>query len=134
MAYAIHSDNFVWGRAQNPWNRTRSCGGSSGGEAGIIAAKCAPLSLGSDIGGSIRIPCSFTGVRGFKPTGNRASLLGCRCNLPDSFTPFNHIAASIGPIGKSIDDLKTVLEIQFSPSINKYDPFTGPRPFREELY
>ena len=48
--------NNIWGRSLNPWNRNRCVGGSSGGEGGLLAAKGSPLGLGSDIGGSLRIP------------------------------------------------------------------------------
>ncbi len=57
LAMIFDSNNFLWGRALNPWNKKRSCGGSSGGEGGLIAAKCSSIGLGSDVGGSIRIPC-----------------------------------------------------------------------------
>lgn len=67
-ALSYHSDNYVWGRAQNVYQRERSCGGSSGGDAGLVAARCVPMALGSDVGGSIRIPATFNGVTGFKPT------------------------------------------------------------------
>lgn len=60
--------NNIWGRAENPWNRSRTAGGSSGGEAGLISARCSPLGLCTDLGGSIRIPALYCGVYGFKPT------------------------------------------------------------------
>lgn len=50
----IESVNYIWGRSKNPWDTTRTTGGSSGGEAGLIAARCSPLGLGTDIGSSIR--------------------------------------------------------------------------------
>ena len=71
----IESDNPVYGRTNNPWNTERTAGGSSGGEAAIIAAGGSPLGLASDIGGSIRIPATFCGLAGMKPTAGR---------LPDS--------------------------------------------------
>lgn len=76
LALTMHTDNFLWGRAQNPYDVTRSCGGSSGGEGGIVASRCAPLAFGSDVAGSIRIPAAFNGVRGFKPTPARCSAEG----------------------------------------------------------
>lgn len=68
MAYSIHSENRLWGILRNPYQNNRSAGGSSGGDGGLIASKCVVLAVGSDVGGSIRIPCHFNGVTGFKPT------------------------------------------------------------------
>ena len=58
------------------YDRERSTGGSSGGDAGLVAARCVPIALGSDIGGSIRIPSLFCGLNGFKPTQNRITYVG----------------------------------------------------------
>ena len=69
----IHSENFVWGRAQNPWNRDRTSDGSSGGDGSLVAARCVPIALGTDLGGSIRCPSTFNGIRGFKPTAHRTT-------------------------------------------------------------
>jgi len=73
---AVESINNLWGTAENPWNKKRSCGGSSGGSGGSIAAKVSPLCFGSDIGGSIRVPSNFNGVTGLKPTSRRISVVG----------------------------------------------------------
>lgn len=70
------SDNAIFGRSDNPWDLGRTPGGSSGGEASLVASRCAPLAVGSDIGGSIRIPCHFTGTCGLKPTPERMSRKG----------------------------------------------------------
>lgn len=67
-ALSNHSDNPIWGPCLNVYNRTRTCGGSSGGDAGLVAARCVPMAIGSDVGSSIRIPASFCGISGFKPT------------------------------------------------------------------
>ncbi|MGO8950217.1 MAG: amidase [Ktedonobacterales bacterium] len=67
----IESDNPVYGRTGNPWNLERTPGGSSGGQAAIIAAGGSPLGLASEIGGSIRVPASFCGLAGMKPTSGR---------------------------------------------------------------
>jgi fatty acid amide hydrolase len=56
LAMIFESNNNLYGRAVNPWNPKRATGGSSGGEAGLLAAKCSPIGLGNDIGGSLRIP------------------------------------------------------------------------------
>jgi fatty acid amide hydrolase len=65
---AYESDNRVYGRTNNPWDLERSPGGSSGGDAAIVAAGGAPLALAGDLGGSVRIPPHSCGVHGFKPT------------------------------------------------------------------
>lgn len=72
MAMA-HTDNPVFGCALNPFNPSRSVGGSSGGEAGLVSSRCSPIGLASDLAGSIRIPASFVGKVGFKPTPQRTS-------------------------------------------------------------
>jgi Asp-tRNA(Asn)/Glu-tRNA(Gln) amidotransferase A subunit family amidase len=59
---------LIWGTAENFYDRERSCGGSSGGDAGLVASRCVPIAIGSDIGGSIRVPATFNGIIGFKPT------------------------------------------------------------------
>lgn len=65
---AIHTSNFIWGTAKNYYDNSRSCGGSSGGEGGLVSSWCIPISIGTDVGGSIRVPSAFNGVCGFKPT------------------------------------------------------------------
>jgi fatty acid amide hydrolase len=71
LAMTFESTNNLWGRATNPWDNTRAVGGSSGGEAALIAGRCSPLGIGSDIGGSVRIPSEFCGVYSFKPSSLR---------------------------------------------------------------
>ncbi|CAD7925322.1 unnamed protein product [Amoebophrya sp. A120] len=65
------SNNDVWGCSQNPWDPTRCSGGSSGGDAALVAANAVVIGYGTDIGGSVRIPAAFTGLVGFKPTSQR---------------------------------------------------------------
>ena len=73
---AYETGNDIWGKAKNIWNGKRSPGGSSGGEGGLIASHGSPLGIGTDIGGSIRIPAAFNGCYGFKPSPLRCSILG----------------------------------------------------------
>lgn len=82
MTYDSH--NNIFGRAKNPWNQLRITGGSSGGEAALIAARCSPLGIGSDIGGSVRIPAAFCGITSLKPCTNRVSYKG-HAKLSSSF-------------------------------------------------
>ena len=64
----MESSNKVYGRTNNPYHIGRTCGGSSGGEAAILAAGGSPMGIGSDVGGSIRMPAFFNGIFGHKPS------------------------------------------------------------------
>jgi len=99
------SDNYIYGNALNPWNKNKTVGGSSGGEGGLIASRCSPGGFGSDIGGSIRIPASFCGVYAIKPSSRRISRDGHSTLSGDDFSGFKEIRASIGPLGRSLDDV-----------------------------
>jgi Asp-tRNA(Asn)/Glu-tRNA(Gln) amidotransferase A subunit family amidase len=70
------SVNRIYGRSRNPWNLRRTPGGSSGGDGALVAMRCVPLAICSDVAGSIRIPAAFCGVTGFKPTSTRVSNKG----------------------------------------------------------
>lgn len=70
----FESENNIYGAAKNPWNNEKTTGGSSGGDAGLVAGRCVPFGVGTDAAGSIRVPCDFCGVYGFKPTNSRCSL------------------------------------------------------------
>ncbi|CAM9784275.1 unnamed protein product, partial [Discosporangium mesarthrocarpum] len=70
------SNNSLFGRSCNPWNQGRTPGGSSGGEGTLVASRCTPLGIGTDIGGSVRIPCHFNGICGLKPTPERMTRKG----------------------------------------------------------
>lgn len=76
LGFWFETENKVYGRTNNPYDKTRTCGGSSGGEGSIIGAGGSPFGLGSDIGGSIRIPAFFCGVFGHKPTHRVLPLTG----------------------------------------------------------
>lgn len=115
LAYSIHSENRIWGTAQNPYDKNRSCAGSSGGDGGLVSARCVPLSFGSDIGGSIRLPAHFNGVRGIRASPWRVSMWGHRSALPDNFTSSLWIRACVGPFANTVDDVKVGLETLLSP-------------------
>mmetsp|Transcript_27474 Transcript_27474/g.20633 ORF Transcript_27474/g.20633 Transcript_27474/m.20633 type:complete len:83 (+) Transcript_27474:559-807(+) len=80
---AIHSVNQIFGACMNPHDTKRVCGGSSGGDGGLVGAKCVPLSVGSDVGGSIRSPSAFNGICGFKPTSERCMFDGFIVGVKD---------------------------------------------------
>ena len=73
---SIDSENFIFGKVLNPWNKKRVAGGSTGGDAALVTSRCVLAGLGSDIGGSIRLPSAFCGVVGLKPSAVRVSSKG----------------------------------------------------------
>lgn len=103
LAYGITSSNPHFGAIRNPWDRDRIPGGSSGGSAASVAAGMVFMAMGSDTGGSIRIPASFCGVVGLKPTFGRVSRYGA---MPLGFS-LDHM----GPLTRSVRDAAAVLNI-----------------------
>lgn len=99
MAY--ETDNLLHGRTANPWDLERSPGGSSGGESAAIAAGMSAAGLGSDSGGSVRVPAHFTGICTLKPTPGRFPGRG---HLPPCVGPFS-ILGAIGPMARTIADV-----------------------------
>jgi fatty acid amide hydrolase len=103
----VETDNPVYGRTNNPWNLARSPGGSSGGEAAIIAALGSPLGVGTDIGGSCRNPAACCGVVGFKPTAGRLPDFG-RGSMPIGQLA---ISSQVGMLAPRVDDVALALEV-----------------------
>ncbi|MCC9609616.1 amidase [Blastopirellula sp. JC732] len=101
------TDNPVYGRTNNPWNLEHGVGGSSGGEAAIIAAGASPLGLGSDLGGSIRLPAHFCGVHGIKPTNRRLARTGAFDNLRG----MQGLEYQTGPLASHVEDLELALRV-----------------------
>jgi amidase len=99
MAYETAND--LHGRTRNPWDLERSPGGSSGGESAAIAAGLSAAGLGSDSGGSVRVPAHFTGICALKPTPGRVPGRG---HLPPCVGPFS-ILGAIGPMARTIGDV-----------------------------
>jgi fatty acid amide hydrolase len=101
------SDNPLYGRTNNPWDPERSCGGSSGGEAALIAAGASPLGLGNDIGGSLRIPAAFCGIAAIRPTAGRTPD-HCAHGLPIGQRA---IVSQAGPMARHVEDLALALAV-----------------------
>ncbi len=99
MAY--ETENLLHGRTANPWDLERTPGGSSGGESAAIAAGMSAAGLGSDSGGSVRVPAHFTGICSLKPTPGRVPGAG---HLPPCVGPFSVLGA-IGPMARTIEDV-----------------------------
>src|SRR5438067_6186480 len=107
LLMAWETDNLLYGRTNNPWNLSRTAGGSSGGESAAIASGCSAGGVGSDGGGSIRVPAHFTGICGLKPTPGRIPATG---HFPESVGPFALLGV-VGPMARTITDLKILFEV-----------------------
>src|SRR5712692_6705632 len=122
MAY--ETDNLVSGKTSNPWDLSRSAGGSSGGEAAAIAAGCSMGGVGSDGGGSIRVPAHFCGICGLKPTPGRIPATG---HFPPGAGAFSWIGV-VGPMARTIADVRLLFEAMAGPDAG--DALSAPVPIR----
>jgi len=120
LLMAWETDNLLYGRTNNPWDISRTAGGSSGGEAAAIASGCSAGGVGSDGGGSIRVPAHFCGICGLKPTPGRIPATG---HYPQSVGPFAQLGV-IGPMARTVADLKLLFEAMQGPDIG--DPSSAP--------
>jgi fatty acid amide hydrolase len=103
----IESDNPLYGRSNNPWNLQRTPGGSSGGQAALVAAGGSPFGLGTDIGGSIRVPATFCGIAGLKPTAGRYP----DRTTPEIFAGETAIQSQTGVLARDVEDIALALEV-----------------------
>jgi Asp-tRNA(Asn)/Glu-tRNA(Gln) amidotransferase A subunit family amidase len=124
LLMAWETDNLLWGRTNSPWDVGRTPGGSSGGEAAAIAAGMSAGGVGSDGGGSIRVPAHFSGICGLKPTPGRIPATG---HFPASGGPFALIGV-VGPMARTVADLKALFEAMEGP--DEGDTFSAPVPLR----
>jgi len=118
------TDNYLTGRTNNPWNLDRTPGGSSGGEAAAIAAFCSAGGIGSDGGGSIRIPAHFCGIAGLKPTPGRIPATG---HFPAMTNPIGLLSVA-GPLARSAEDLRLLFAALAG--YDSQDPFSAPVPLQ----
>src|SRR5712672_2220329 len=123
MAY--ETDNLLVGKTSNPWDLTRSAGGSSGGEAAAIAAGCSTGGVGSDGGGSIRVPAHFCGICGLKPTPGRIPSNG---HYPAGNSAFGWLGV-VGPMARTVADARLLFNILAGP--DPADALTVPAPIQE---
>ena len=124
LLMAWETDNALYGRTNNPWNLDRTPGGSSGGESASIASGMSAGGIGSDAGGSIRVPAHFSGICGLKPTPGRVPSTG---HYPPSGGPFSLIGVA-GPMARTVDDLKLLFEAVQGPDDG--DACAAPVPLR----
>ena len=117
-ALDIQSYNEIYGTTNNPWDLSRTPGGSSGGSAAALAAGLTPLELGSDLGGSVRFPAHYTGIFGHKPTFGIVPRYGHIPPMPDRVP--QHVMHMIplfvvGPLARTADDLELALKVLTTP-------------------
>ena len=114
------TDNHMTGWTANPWNLARTAGGSSGGEAAAIASGCSAGGVGSDGGGSIRVPAHCCGIAGLKPTPGRVSAAG---HFPEIAHPGGLLGVA-GPMARTVRDVKILFEVLAG--YDPQDPFSAP--------
>jgi Asp-tRNA(Asn)/Glu-tRNA(Gln) amidotransferase A subunit family amidase len=124
LLMAWGTDNLLYGRTNSPWDLDRTPGGSSGGEAAAIASGMSAGGVGSDGGGSIRVPAHFSGICGLKPTPGRIPSTG---HFPPSGGPFALLGV-VGPMARTVADLKVLFEVMQGPDDG--DTCAAPVPLR----
>ncbi|KAJ5604252.1 Amidase [Penicillium hordei] len=122
------SHNNVFGRTLNPWNTTLGPGGSSGGEGALIALRGAPLGVGTDIGGSVRIPAHCCGLYGFRPSAARVPNGGMRVCTTSGM---KFILSCAGPLSSDLDGIETFFRSVFEAQPARYDSTIIDIPWRQ---
>ncbi|KAH9944410.1 general amidase [Epithele typhae] len=122
--------NNVFGRTHHPLHRRFTPGGSSGGEGALIAMHGSVLGVGSDIGGSIRIPASFCGLYGFKPSSNRLPSYG----IVNSLDGQESVPSSLGPLSISLSGVSTLVRTIIEAEPWRYCPNTVPKPWSQDEF
>ena len=125
LLLSFESRNPVFGQCANPRKVTHSPGGSSGGEAAALAYGASMLGIGTDIGGSIRLPAHFSGCVGFKPTQDRWPNRGLVAGIPGQ----EAIRSQCGPMARSVDDIALFLGALDVERLSRADGRTPPLPF-----
>ena len=127
----METDNNVWGRARNPLHKDLSPGGSSGGEGALIALKASPLGIGTDIGGSIRIPAGWCHLYGLKPSIGRFPTYGGKSGIPGQ----EYVLAVNGPMSRSLRSVQLYSEALLSERAApwNFDHKCVPIPWRTNL-
>ncbi|XP_078527805.1 vitamin D3 hydroxylase-associated protein-like [Lissotriton helveticus] len=128
--FSFECSNPIYGQTLNPLNHKKTPGGSSGGESALIGGGGSVLGFGSDIGGSIRVPASFCGLCGFKPTGGRLSLKGIAGPVHGLLA----VPISIGPMSRDVDSLVLCMKALLCEDLFRLDHNVPPVPFNAEIY
>lgn len=125
FAYSSFTESPLWGVTRNPWNLGRTPGGSSGGSGAAVASGCVPIAEGSDMGGSVRIPASFSGIVGLKPSFGRIPFT----ILPSQFDQLSHF----GPLARTIADACLFMQVTQGPDERDIQSLTTPQDFLAPL-
>ncbi|XP_060061934.1 fatty-acid amide hydrolase 1 isoform X2 [Erinaceus europaeus] len=128
--FSFDCSNPIYGQTLNPLNLQKTSGGSSGGEGALLAGRGSILGFGTDTGGSIRIPASFCGICGLKPTGFRLSYSG----IASAVKGKKSVTTMAGPMALDVESLVLSLKVLLSEDMHQLDPTVPPIPFREEVY
>ncbi|KFM12985.1 Vitamin D3 hydroxylase-associated protein, partial [Aptenodytes forsteri] len=126
--------NLIFGQTLNPLNHQKSPGGSSGGEGALIAGGGSILGIGSDVAGSIRLPSSFCGLCGLKPTGNRIRYIPTSILFFHPLTFVLAVTGMMGPMARDVDSLALCMKALLCEEMFRLDPTVPPIPFDEEVY
>ncbi len=118
FAHDVNTTNAVFGTTRNPWQVNCTAGGSSGGTGAALASRMAPIGLGTDLGGSIRIPCAFNGLTGMRPAPGRVAF------YPAEFGWDTLVAHVQGPMARCVADVGLMLSILAGP--DDRDPMSLP--------
>lgn len=121
------SYNNVWGYTANPYNSAYGAGGSSGGEGALLGLHGSPLGVGTDIGGSIRIPCAVNGIYGLKPSAGRFSMAGGRPGLKGQ----EAIKSVVGPMAPDLAAIELWAKVVLASKPWERDPAVFKMPWRE---
>ncbi|KJK61036.1 Amidase [Aspergillus parasiticus SU-1] len=124
------TDNPLWGLTTHPTNSKLTPGGSSGGEAALLALGSSLIGWGADIGGSIRIPCHMNGLWGLKPSSGRMSYRGAEVSLDGQ----QHVPSAFGPMAKSLISLTVVTKLVIAAEPWTRDPQLPPIPWRDNIF
>ncbi|TGJ81937.1 hypothetical protein E0Z10_g6829 [Xylaria hypoxylon] len=124
------TENPLWGLTTNPLHSGYTPGGSTGGEAALLASGASVVGWGTDIGGSIRIPSHMMGLYGFKPSSARLPYRG----VPVSTEGQEHVPSSVGPMARSLDAIHTVFKSLVELKPWDYDARCAAIPWREDIY
>ena len=127
LLFYAEAANDLYGQTNNPWNLGRVPGGSSGGEGAIIAAGGSPFGMGSDIGGSLRVPAHFCGITTLKPTTLRLTGLDNPAELENGMEA---IIAQSGPMARTVADVALGMQIFAAPGQELLDPMIPPVPWQ----